>query len=199
MQQNEICWQFNPPQASNMGGVWERLIRSNRKIMHALLSEQKVPDESFAMVLTEVEAIINSRPLTPVSVDPASNEPLTSNHLLLVGRSPDLALEVFKREDNFVRRRWRQIHYLAHQFWIRWTREYLQTLQVCHKWTKLEKNYKVKDVVLLYNEHVPRQQMENGSHRRGISGQLQQGSSSAGEDERWGFAEASDKTMPGVT
>jgi len=43
------------------------------------------------------------------------------------------------------------------------------------------------------------QQMENGSYRRGISGQLQQGSSSAGEDECWGFAEASDKTMPGVT
>jgi len=130
--------------------------------MHALLFEQKVSDESFATVLTEVEAMINSRPLTPVSVDPASNEPLTSNHLLLVGRSPDLALEVFKREDNFVRRRWRQIHYLAHQFWIRWTREYLQTLQVCHKWTKLEKNYKVNDVVLIYDEHVPRSKKKMG-------------------------------------
>jgi len=74
--------------------------------MHALLSEQKVSDESFATVLTEVEAIINSRPLTPVSVDPASNEPLTSNHLLLVGRTPDLAWGVFMREDNYVRRHW---------------------------------------------------------------------------------------------
>ena len=88
----------------------------------------RVSDESFATVLTEVEAIINSRPLTPVSVDPASNEPLNPNHLLLVGRTPDLACGVFKREDNYARRRWRQIHYLADQFWIRWTREYLQTL-----------------------------------------------------------------------
>jgi len=131
--------------------------------MHALLSEQKVSDESFATVLTEVEAIINSRPLTPVSVDPASNnEPLTPNHLLLVGRTPDLVSGVFKREDNYVRRRWQLIHYLADQFWIRWTREYLQTLQVRHKWTKLEKNYKVKDVVLLYDEHVPRSKWKMG-------------------------------------
>jgi len=43
------------------------------------------------------------------------------------------------------------------------------------------------------------QQKENGSYGRGIYGQLQQGLSSAGEDERWGIAEASDKTMPGVT
>jgi len=107
MQQNEICWQFNPPQASNMGGVWERLIRSNRKIMHALLSEQKVPDESFAMVLTEVEAIINSRPLTPVSIDPASDEPSTLNHVLIVGSTPDQPCGVFKREGNYCRRRWR--------------------------------------------------------------------------------------------
>jgi len=34
-----------------MGGIWERLIRSIRKIMHALLFEQKVSDESFATVL----------------------------------------------------------------------------------------------------------------------------------------------------
>jgi len=163
LQQNEIRWEFNPPQASNMGGIWERMIRSIRKIMHVLLSEQKVSDESFATVLTEVEAIINSRPLTPVSVDPASNnEPLTPNHLLLVGTTPDLVSGVFKHEDNYVRRRWRQIHYLADQFWIRWTREYLQTLQVRHKWTKLEKNYKVKDVVLLYDEHVPRSKWKMG-------------------------------------
>jgi len=114
------------------------------------------------MVLTEVEAIINSRPLTPVSVDPASNEPLTPSHLLLVGRTPDLAWGVFKCEDNYVRRHWRQIHYLADQFWIRWTRECLQTLQVRHKWTKLEKNYKVNDVVLLCDEHVPRSKWKMG-------------------------------------
>ena len=162
LQQNEIRWEFNPPQASNMGGIWERMIRSIRKIMHALLSEQKVSDESFVTVLTEVEAIINSRLLTPVSVDPASNEPLTPNHLLLVGRTPDLAWGVFKREDSYVRRRWRQIDYLANQFWIRWTREYLQTLQVRHKWTKLEKDYKVNDVVLLDDEHVPHSKWKMG-------------------------------------
>jgi len=47
LQQNEIGWEFKPPQASNMGGIWERMIRSIRKIMHALLSEQSVPRVIF--------------------------------------------------------------------------------------------------------------------------------------------------------
>jgi len=62
--QNEIHWQFNPPQASNMGGIWERLIRLIRIV-------NRMFDESFARVLLGVEAIVNSRLLTPVVFDTA--------------------------------------------------------------------------------------------------------------------------------
>jgi len=51
---------------------------------------------------------------------------------------------------------WLRACYLADQFWIRWTREYVHSLQVRQKWMKLEKNFKVNDVVLLYDEHIPR-------------------------------------------
>ena len=50
---------------------------------------------------------------------------------------------------------WLRACYLADQFWIRWTREYLHSLQVRQKWMKLEKNFKVNDVVLIYDEHIP--------------------------------------------
>ena len=110
-----------------------------------------------------------------------------------------MACGVFKREDNYARRRWRQIHYLADQFWIRWTREYLQTLQLRHKWTKLEKNYKVNDVVLLYDEHVPRSKWKLGRIVEVYPDRCNKSPPSAGKDERWFFTEASDKTMPGAT
>ena len=40
LRQRGIRWQFNPPSASHMGGVWERLIRSAKKTFNALLLQQ---------------------------------------------------------------------------------------------------------------------------------------------------------------
>jgi hypothetical protein len=35
-----IEWEFNPPAASHFGGVWERQIRTIRKVLYGLLKEQ---------------------------------------------------------------------------------------------------------------------------------------------------------------
>ena len=70
-----------PPQASHQGGVWERVIRSVRKILRALLGNQIVNDETLLTVMAEVEKILNDRPLTRLSEDPNDLEPLTPNHL----------------------------------------------------------------------------------------------------------------------
>ena len=40
-----IDWSFNPPGASNFGGSWECQIRSIRKILGAILSQQCLDDE----------------------------------------------------------------------------------------------------------------------------------------------------------
>jgi len=47
-----------------MGGVWERLISSARKILGALLTKETVTDEGLPTVTVEVESIMNSRLLT---------------------------------------------------------------------------------------------------------------------------------------
>ena len=59
-----IAWKTNPPYASHMGGVWERQIRTARSILESLLMTHghSLNDESFRTVLTEVEAVVNSRP-----------------------------------------------------------------------------------------------------------------------------------------
>ncbi|XP_039509456.1 uncharacterized protein LOC120464180 [Pimephales promelas] len=154
--QKGIEWIFNSPTASHQGGVWERQIRTIRKILNALLKEQTINEDSLHTIMCEVESIINNRPITSTSEDPNDLEALTPNHLLLLKTQPSLPPGVFNKEDQYVRKRWRQVQYLADLFWIRWTREYLPTLQERSKWSRLKRNFVPGDVVLVVDSSSPR-------------------------------------------
>ena len=66
---SKIHWHFNPPAASHQGCVWERLIRSLRRILILMIGERLLDDETLVTFLTEVEKIMNNRPITRVSYD----------------------------------------------------------------------------------------------------------------------------------
>jgi hypothetical protein len=89
----EICpiskWRFQPPAASHMSRVWERLIRSVRRSMKAVIGHPHafLSKETLRTLFAEVVTILNSRPLCPSSDDPNDLELLTPNHLLLQRRS----------------------------------------------------------------------------------------------------------------
>ena len=101
VRQKNICWKFNPPTASNFGGIWERLIRSTRKILCMLLQQQTVTKETLQTLFAEVEYILNSRPLTTIIIDPNDNILLTPDHLLKGGVSPNLSPGVFTNADMY--------------------------------------------------------------------------------------------------
>ena len=154
--QQEIKWTFNPPAASHHGGVWERCIRTVRKVMKALLKQQVLDDEGLSTLMCEVESIVNGRPITKVSDDAKDLNALTPNHLLLLRAGATIPPGVFSKDDNYSCRRWRQVHYLSNVFWRHWTREYLPSLQQRQKWNKLQLNLAVNDIVLLLDENLPR-------------------------------------------
>ena len=76
-------WIFQPPTASSMSGVWERLVRSAKTVLKAIIGTHTVCDVVLSTVLTEVERILNSRALTNNSDDPNDLDPLTPAHFLL--------------------------------------------------------------------------------------------------------------------
>eukprot|EP00794_Sanderia_malayensis_P001724 gene1724-biopygen1574 len=156
LSQQEIKWIPNPPKASHMGGVWERVIRSIRKIMQVLLREQLLDDEGLLTTFCEIESIINGRPVTKVSDDPQDANALTPNHLLLLKSNPCFPPGIFFKADSYSRRRWKQVQYLADIFRKRWTREYLPILQLRQKWQTIKCNLTVDDIVLVVYESLPR-------------------------------------------
>lgn len=141
-----------------MGGAWERLIRSAKRILKSLLDEQLVNDETLLTVMTEVEAILNSRPITPNCDSPFDVEALTPNHLLMLRSHTVYPPGVFTESDHYIKRRWDQAQYLANIFWRRWIKEYLPTLQKRHKWYFPKANIQENDVVLIANENGPKGQ-----------------------------------------
>ncbi|KAK7893312.1 hypothetical protein WMY93_022464 [Mugilogobius chulae] len=73
LNEQRCTWEFNPPHASHMGGAWERMIGVSRRILDGLLLDVKQPQlthEVLVTLMAEVTAIVNARPLVPISADP---------------------------------------------------------------------------------------------------------------------------------
>jgi hypothetical protein len=151
----DIEWNFNPPGASHMGGIWERMIRTIRKVLGVLLNGARLTDEILETLFCEVECIVNSRPITKVSDDARDISALTPNHLLLLREGPVAPAGVFESVSMY-RRRWKYIQYLADQFWRKWLKEYIPELQRRQKWFDVKTNVKIGDLVLIVDENTPR-------------------------------------------
>ena len=151
---------MNVPSASHFGGVWERQIRTVRGVMSALLEKNgsQLDDEALRTFLCEVEAIINSRPLTVDNLnDPDSLNPLTPNHLLTMKSKVILPPPgMFQSPDLYSRKRWRRIQHLANEFWSRWRKEFLLTLQQRQKWNYPRRDLAIDDVVIVKDDNLPR-------------------------------------------
>ena len=99
LSQEEVDWRFNPPASPHFGGSWERLVRSAKRALHAVIADRAVTDEMLLTVMAEVEGLLNSRPLTHVSDNPDDYEALTPNHFLLGHASPNLPPGIFEDGD----------------------------------------------------------------------------------------------------
>ena len=150
--QQGTTWKFNTPYSSHMGGAWERLIGITRRILDSLLFEvrhSKLTHEVLTTFLAEVSAIINNRPMVPVSSDPDAPSVLTPNTLLTqkTGQVTESPMNLNVRD--LYTSQWKIVQLLAERFWTRWRQEYIQSLQLRRKWTKEEPNIQVGDIVLL--------------------------------------------------
>ena len=153
---NDIRWNFVPPQASHMGGVYERMIRTIRKVFTGILNPNtRLTDEILQTVFCEVEGIINGRPITKVSTDVDDMAALTPNHLLLLRGDIKSAPGVFS-QGNVYRKRWRHVQSLANLFWKRWLSSYIPDLQRRIKWHEKCRNLSIGDLVLICDVSAPR-------------------------------------------
>ena len=157
-----IEWKKNPPAASHMGGVWERQIKSAQAILASLLRTHgaSLDDESLQTLMAETECIVNSRPLTVETISDANSEiPISPSNLLTMKTKVVLPPPgEFSSADIYSKRRWRRVQHICNEFWQRWRKEFLVTLQQRQKWVKPTRNFAAGDIVLLKSDQTARNQ-----------------------------------------
>lgn len=158
--EQECQWRMNPPHASHFGGVWERQIGTIRRVLDGMfleLGKAQLTHELLATLMAEVTGIVNARPLTAVPTEVDDPQPLSPAMLLTMKTRPlGPPPGNFLPTDLYVRRRWKRVQYLADQFWLRWRREYLQSLQSRKKWNLPQRDLVEGDVVLMKEQGVYR-------------------------------------------
>ena len=134
----KVKWVFTLEKAPWWGGFYERMIQSMKRCLKKTLGKAKLTYDELSTALTEVEGIINSRPLSCVSSNNLE-EPLTPVHLL-TGRCilslPDTAVSTGSGGDNNFEVSSEELHARIHNlnsalanFWNRWQQEYLLQLR----------------------------------------------------------------------
>lgn len=156
-----------------MGGAWERLIGVTRRILDSILFEvkhTKLTHEVLCTFMAEATAIINARPLVPVSTDPDS--PCILSPSALLTQKVNHSVEDFENLSlhDVYTSQWKCVQTLAERFWSRWRREYLQSLQVRRKWKTVQENIRVGDLVLLKDSDCHRNYWPTGLVERMFPG-----------------------------
>ncbi|XP_071581108.1 uncharacterized protein [Temnothorax nylanderi] len=153
MANNRVRWRFNPPEAPHFGGLWEAVVKSAKHHLRRVLGDATLTYEEMATLLTQIEACLNSRPLSPLTDDPEDCAALTPGHLL-VGTALTSVPEPSLLDVPAARlSRWQLLQQMRDQFWSRWQTEYLRSLIPRSKW-KEATAYQPGQMCLMLNENT---------------------------------------------
>ena len=152
-------WITIPSRSPHFGGLWEAGVKSMKRHLRRIVGQQKLSNEELLTVLTLIEAILNSRPLTPLSNDPNDLAPLTPAHFLIGSSFNPVPTSNLQLPLNT---RFRLIQQIQKDFWNAWKRDYLVTLQVRKKWFTNGPEINRDDLVLIADDDLKPLQWKTG-------------------------------------
>ena len=162
---NGVFWKFIVERAPWWGGFWERLIQSVKRCLKKCIGRTTLNYDELQTLLSEVEAVVNSRPLTYVEDDQDGvTYTLCPSHLIngrRITSTPNGGhFEVVSTNASLTRRA-RHHRHLLHQFTTQWRKTYLLNLREIHavQWKSRARSgpqIAVGDIVILKNDTTNR-------------------------------------------
>lgn len=151
-----INFHFIPPRAPHFGGLWEAAVKSAKAHLNRTMMNTRLTFEELYTALVEIEAVLNSRPISPCSSDPSDIRALTPADFLygcplksLPEKRPTIAKEICHMEN------WARISAIKQKFWQQWSHDYLNELQCRTKWSSEAPNVTVGSMVVVHDDNLP--------------------------------------------
>ncbi|XP_050599064.1 uncharacterized protein LOC126926771 [Bombus affinis] len=157
-----IEWHFIPPNSPHIGGLWEAAVKSFKRHLRRVAGNELLTYENLNTLIIEIESILNSRPLTPISSDPNDLLVLTPGHFLIGDALTSFRERDFRDTPSNRLSSWQHIQRVKQHVWRRWHREYLNELNIRNKWSKGSHDIRVGTVVVLREDNVPSMQWPLG-------------------------------------
>ena len=149
-----IQWKLIPERAPNFGGLWEAAVKSFKQHFRKIVGETKLTFEEAATVLAQVEACLNSRPLSPMPCDDDGVEALTPGHFLIGRALTLLPYRSYTYLNISLLKRWHLCQALVRHFWKRWHLEYLSSIRKYVRWNIHSRNLQVGDLVTIHEDNL---------------------------------------------
>ena len=149
---NYIEWHFIPARSPHQGGLWESAVKSAKGHLIRIIGNKILVFEDLCTIFAQIEAVLNSRPLTPLSSDPKDLQVLTAGHFLIGDSLCSLPQRDVMVPPSNRLTHYHQLQQIIQHFWSRWSSEYLATLQQRTKWHGPSANVKVGALVVLKEE-----------------------------------------------
>lgn len=151
----QINWHFIPSRSPHFGDLWEATVKIVKHYLKRVIGSTILTFEEFDTIIVQIEAIVNSRPLTPLSSDPSDLSPLTPAHFF-IGRSLTMMpeLELTSIPQNRLNK-YQLLSNMIRSFWKRWHTEYLHQLQRPKWTTQTDELIKENSLVILKDENMP--------------------------------------------
>ncbi|XP_023309862.1 uncharacterized protein LOC111691384 [Anoplophora glabripennis] len=150
-----IKWKFIPAHSPHFGGYWEAGVKSTKYHLRRVLSNSLLTFEEMYTTLTQIEAVLNSRPLTPISSDPNDYDVLTPAHFLIGQRITALPDPNLKEIPENRLSKFQRAQQLQQHFWTRWSKEYVSELQQRVKWNQQSTPLRKGAMVVIKEDHLP--------------------------------------------
>lgn len=149
-----IKFSFIPPYSPHFGGLWEAGVKSFKYHLRRV-GNVNLTYEEFSTLLTQIEALLNSRPMYPMSSDPNDLLPLTPAHFLIGRPLVAPAYDDLTTASTSRLVRYERIEQMKQNFWKRWSQEYVSELQTRSKWQSNASTIAPNTLVLIKEDNLP--------------------------------------------
>lgn len=144
-----------PAYSPHFNGLAEAAVRSTKHHLRRLLQLTNFTYEELTTCLSQIEAVLNSRPLTPLSSDPLDFSALTPAHFLIGRPLMSVPQPAISATNINVLERYRRIQFIKQHFWQRFSLEYVLLLQTKTKWKFTKSELKRGSLVLIKDKALP--------------------------------------------